>query len=43
MTEFVFREQSYLKSLEAIVTQLVTTTDPERTARDIVDVVSRHA
>jgi len=31
------------ESLEAIVTQLVTTTDPERTARDIVDVVSRHA
>jgi len=37
------REMMQSESLEAIVTQLVTTTDPERTARDIVDVVSRHA
>jgi ABC-2 type transport system ATP-binding protein len=30
-------------SLEAVVAQLVTTTDPERTARDIADVVGGHA
>jgi ABC-2 type transport system ATP-binding protein len=31
------------ESLEAVVAQLVTTTDPERTARDIADVVGQHA
>ncbi|HEX3704311.1 MAG TPA: ABC transporter ATP-binding protein [Vicinamibacterales bacterium] len=30
-------------SLEDVITQLVTTVDPERTARDIADVVGRHA
>jgi ABC-2 type transport system ATP-binding protein len=37
------REIMRSESLEAVVTQLVTTTDPERTARDIADVVGRHA
>jgi ABC-2 type transport system ATP-binding protein len=30
-------------SLEGIVRQLITTVDPERTARDIADVVGQHA
>jgi len=30
-------------SLEGIIAQLVTTVDPERTARDIADIVGRHA
>lgn len=30
-------------SLERVIAQLVTTIDPERTARDIADVVERHA
>jgi ABC-2 type transport system ATP-binding protein len=30
-------------SLEGIIAQLVTTVDPERTARDIADIVDRHA
>ena len=30
-------------SLEGIISQLVTTVDPERTARDIADIVGRHA
>ena len=30
-------------SLEGIIAQLVTTIDPERTARDIADIVGRHA
>jgi ABC-2 type transport system ATP-binding protein len=30
-------------SLEDVITQLVTTVDPERTARDIADVVGRRA
>jgi len=37
------REMMQGESLEAVVTQLVTTTDPERTARDIADVVGRSA
>ena len=30
-------------SLEGIISQLVTTVDPERTARDIADIVGRQA
>ena len=37
------REMMQRESLEAVVTQLVTTTDPERTARDVADVVGQRA
>ncbi len=36
------RQMMQSESLEAVITQLVTTIDPERTARDVADVVGQH-